>query len=125
MAVTDAKPALGRHELPAADLAHKREVGRRLDAVVKRGAVEWVSEFTLDTGTTSTVVTDERVTTDSQISLHPLTAEAAALLGKVWIGTADLVPGTAFTASPVGQFTVHHPNLTSGVVATFRSSCKG
>jgi hypothetical protein len=49
MAVTDAKPGLGRHELPESDLAHKREVSRRLDSVIKRGAVEWVSEFTLAT----------------------------------------------------------------------------
>ncbi len=125
MAVGDPLPPLTRHELPESDLAHRREVARRLDGVVKRGTVEWVTEFTLATGTTSTTVTDERVSSDSQISLHPLTPEAAALLGKVWIQASGLVPGTAWSASPVGQFTVNHPNLSGGVVATFRSSCKG
>ena len=125
MPVTDAKPGLGRHELPENDLSHKREVGRRLDAVIKRGSVEWVGEFTLATGATSTTITDERVSTDSQISLMPVTPEAAALLGKVWIETAGLIPGTAWTATKIGTFVVKHPNLLSGVVATFRSCCKG
>lgn len=125
MAVTDPKSALGRHELPESDLAHRREVARRLEAVVKRGGVEWVSEVTLATGATTTTFTDERTSTDSQVSLHPMTPEAAALVGKVWIGAADLVPGVPWGATQVGQITINHPNLTAGVVATFRSSTKG
>lgn len=127
MAVTDAKPPLSRHELPGpdADLSHKREIARRLDSVIKGGAVEWISEVTLATGATSTTVTDERVSTDSQISLHPLTAEAAALLPVCWIGAADLEPGTPWGATQVGRFTIRHPNLAGGVVATFRCCTKG
>ena len=125
MAVTDPKPSLGRHELPESDLGHKREIGRRFDAVVKRASVEWNSEFTLTTGATSTTISDERVTTDSQISLQPLTPEAAALLPVVWIEKAGLTPGTAWSGSQIGSFVVKHPNLLAGVVAMFRSCCKG
>jgi hypothetical protein len=119
------QPTLTRQELP--DIVHKREVARKIDAVVNRGAVNWVAEGTLSAGAGATTTTFEHdaVTTDSQISLHALTPEAAALLGKCWITLADLVPGVAWSGSEVGKFTVRHPALLSGVVATFRFSIKG
>lgn len=122
-------PTIGTREQPDAqsDLAHKREVKRGLEGIVQAGRVQWVTEFTLvaDGATTSTTVTDERVNTGSQISLHPMTPEAAAILDLVWIAASDLVPGAAWTATRVGAFTVNHPPINVGEVVTFRSSTKG
>lgn len=125
MAVGDPKPGMAWHEGSDSDTAHRREVRQRFQDMVTKGSVQWVNEFTLATGATSTTVNDPRVTTDSQISLMPLTPEAAALQGKVYIAAAGLTPGTESSSSRVGQFVVTHPNLLAGVVATFRSSCKG
>lgn len=125
MAVGDAKPGMAWHEGDGTEKAHRREVRQRFLDMHAKGSVQWISEFTLATGATSTTVPDSRVTTDSQISLHPMTPEAAALVGKVYIAAAGLTPGTESSTSRVGQFVVTHPNLTAGVVATFRSSCKG
>jgi hypothetical protein len=108
-----------------ATLAHKRGVKRALANIARDGKVNWVLEGTLVTGTTSTVFTSDSVSTKAQISISPVTPEAAALLGKVWIPSATLVPGNAFSGSPVGKFTVQHPNLLPGVVATFRFCVKG
>lgn len=122
-------PTIRTREQPDAqsDLAHKREVKRGLDGVIQAGRVQWVTEFTLvaDGVTTSTTVSDERVNTGSQISLHPMTPEAAAILGLVWIAAPDLVPGAAWTATQVGTFAVNHPPINIGEVVRFRSSTKG
>jgi hypothetical protein len=104
-----------RAERPEEDLAFKREVGRRIDAIVNGDGVNWVQEFTLATGATSTTVTDNRITSEGQISLQPVTPEAAALVGKCYIAT--ITAGSSFVVS--------HPPLDVGVVATFRSSTKG
>lgn len=105
-----------------ADLAHKREVRRNLlDFATGKGASGWVVEFTLDaTGATSTTVPSAAATATSQVSLSPTTAEAAALAGNVWV--ASLTPNTEIA---LGSFTVGHPAILAGVVATFRASVKG
>jgi hypothetical protein len=104
-------------------LLHAREIRKRLDEVIA-GKVNWGGDFTLGSAATSTVVEDDRVSPDSEISLHALTADAASLLGKMHIDTTDLTPGTAYSASPIGRFTVRHP-----IVGTsnfkFRYSIKG
>lgn len=120
-------PSLPLRELPGEeqDLGHKRGVKRGLASITRGGQVNWVVEGTLATGATSTTFTLDSVTSKSQVSMHPLTPEAAAIQPKCWITAAGLVPGTAFTTSSVGQFTVQHPALLGGVVATFRFSVKG
>lgn len=125
--MADPKPTLLRLERPESDLASKRDIARKLDAVISRGAVDWTGEVTLtaDGASTSTTVTDERITTDSQLSLQPTTPEAAALVGKVWIDPANITPGTAWSGSEIGTLTVSHPPLVVGVVATFRICIKG
>lgn len=107
---------------PTADLAHKREMRRRFqDLASGAGASAWMVSFTLDaTGATSTTVSSASVTDGSQISLSPLTEEAACLVGKVWI--SGQVPNTDMA---VGSFTVSHPALLGGVAAIFRGSVKG
>ena len=103
---------------------HARELRKRLDEVVV-GKVNWNGVFTLtDGGATATVVQDERVTPDCEISLMPLTANAASLVGKVYIPLATLLEGTAYRADPVGQFTVQHP-IVAAADFTFRYSIKG
>ena len=119
---------LPRHERfaePPADLAHKRAVGRASAAFAGGGGASgWVVEFTLGAGAgaTSTTVTASGVSGLCQVSLEPLTAQAAALLGKVWVPSASLVPNSDLV---VGSFTVQHPALLAGVTATFRASVKG
>jgi len=54
----------------------------------------------------------------------PLTANAASLVGKVYIPLATLLEGTAYRADPVGQFTVQHP-IVAAADFTFRYSIKG
>lgn len=108
---------------PTADLAHKKEVARHLSRFASgAGASGWVVEFTLLTGATSTPVTAFGLTGSSEISLSPLTAQAAALLGKTWVDTATFVPNSD---RQVGSFSIQHPALLAGVVATFRGSVKG
>ena len=105
-------------------IVHTRELRKRLDEVIY-GKVNWMGDFTLtDGGATTTVVSDDRVTSDCEISLHPLTANAASILGKVFVRLADLAPGTAWAASPVGQFTVQHPILAAADFS-YRYSIKG
>lgn len=106
------------------ELAHRRLQRRRVNEVLV-GKVNWNGVFTLtDGGATATVVQDERVTPDCEISLHPLTANAASLVGKVFIPLATLLEGTAYRADPVGRFTVQHP-IVAAVDFTFRYSIKG
>jgi hypothetical protein len=86
--------------------------------------VNWVGEVTLEDGVNSTVVADERVTPDCEVSLMPLTANAAALLGKLYIPTATLLEGTAYRPNPVGSFTIQHP-IVASVDYSYRYSIKG
>jgi len=105
-----------------ADLAHKRSVRRQLqDFAAGPGATSWVVEFALDaTGATTTSVPSAAVTSSCQVSLAPMTAEAAALITKVWI--SGLVPNTDMV---VGSFIWTPPAVLAGVVATYRASVKG
>lgn len=104
--------------------AHAREARKRLDEILY-GKVNWVGDFTLtsDGVAITTIVQDNRVTSDCEISLMPLSALAAGALATTWIGTGDLRPGTPWAASPVGEFTVHHA-ATADKLA-FRYSIKG
>jgi hypothetical protein len=118
---------LPKHERFAdatADIAHKRGVARVLAAFGTGRVSSWVVEFTLGAGAgaTTTTVAGFGLTATSQISLEPITAQAAALLGKVWVPNATLTPATD---QAVGSFTVQHPALLAGVTATFRASVKG
>lgn len=124
MADTRILPRHERYEEPVADLAHKRAVGRAVSAFATGGGASgWVVEFTLlDSGATSTGVMAAGVSTACQISLSPLTPEAAASMGMVWVDASLLVPNTD---QQQGSFTVQHPAILAGVVATFRASVKG
>lgn len=104
--------------------AHAREARKRLDEIIA-GKVNWVGIFNLtDDGVAiATVVQDNRVTSDCQISLQPLTALSAAALVTTWIGAGDLRPGTPWAASPVGEFTVNHAATVDKIA--FRYSIKG
>jgi hypothetical protein len=106
-------------------LGHNREIRKRLDEVIA-GKVNWVGDVTLRSGAAdiTTVVSDDRVTPDCEISLMPLTANAASLVGKVYVRTADLGPANTWTPQPVGQFTVNHPILAANDFS-FRYSIKG
>lgn len=104
-------------------LVHGRELRKRADEIVT-GKVNWCGDFTLADGANNTVVEDDRVTSDSEISLQPLTADAASIIGKIHIDTTDLAPGTAWAANPVGRFTVRHP-IVSTENFKFRYSIKG
>lgn len=129
MAEFTEQQSVGRREVPkGADdqqtaMLHAREIRKRTDEIVA-GKVNWGGDFTLEASANNTVVSDGRVTQDSEISLHPLTADAASLINKVHIDTTDLTPGTTWGATPVGQFTVRH-----AIVATtnfkYRYSIKG
>lgn len=119
---------LPKHERfadPTADIAHKRGVRRIFTAFAQGSAASgWVVEFTLGAGAgaTSTTVGASGVTATSQVSLEPLTAQAAALVGKVWVPNASLVTSTDLVG---GSFTVQHPALLAGVLASYRASVKG
>lgn len=115
-------PAMARLELPEQDLPHKREVARRLDGIARRGQVGWTSTVTLiaDGTSTTTTVKSELLSSTSQISFSPRTPEAAALLGKVSVGTI-----TPETGGTVGSAVIQHPSLLVGVVATFTLSIHG
>lgn len=115
-----------RRELPedALDLAHKKQVNKTLSALAD-GAVNWVVEFALATGSPTTVVQAVNLTVDSQISLQPLNANAAALLTDIYIDLPNMIPGTAWSGQQTGSFTVNHPLLVVGTVASYRASVKG
>jgi hypothetical protein len=61
--------------------------------------VQRVGKFTM-TATTSLVISDNRVTTDSFVQLMPVNAAAAQLQGSVkylYVSVADIVSKTSFT----------------------------
>lgn len=106
------------------EMTFRREVARRLaDFLV--GRVNWVLVFTLATGVTTTVVPADTITPNCEVSLDPLTPEAAALMGKVWATAANRVPGSPSDPTQIGQLTLNHPVILGGVVATYRASVKG
>jgi hypothetical protein len=122
----DPRPPLLRHEAPETDLAHKREVARRVDEIQQQGRVSWTGDVTLaTTPATSTEVKWDSVITDSQITLQPLSAEAAALAPLVWIDPAGIQPALPWTGVTVSKFTIYHPKIDAGVVATLRYCVKG
>lgn len=104
--------------------AHAREIRKKLDDALY-GKVNWVGEFSLtnDGITTTLTVQDDRVTSDCEISLMPLSQNAAAMIPQMWIGLADLTPAIRTTAL-VGQFTVNYP-ATLDADLDFRYSIKG
>lgn len=122
------QPAI-RSEVPSGPgdartpLLQSRDSRKRDDAVLS-GKVNWVGDFTLAAGVAFTVVVDDRVTSDCEISLQPLTADAASIAGKVYVGVANLTPGTSWAANPVGRFSVQHP-IVSTDQFQFRYSIKG
>lgn len=125
--MADPMPTLAIHETEKADLPFKREVKRRLDAIDEGHVAAWTFEGTLtaDGAATTTLFQHDGITSTSQVSLHPLTADAASLLDKIWIGGADLEPALPWNALEISQLTVNHPALAVGTVATLRFSCKG
>jgi len=104
---------------------HAREIRKKLDDALY-GKVNWVGSFTLvsDGVTTAVVVQDDRVTSDCEISLMPLTANAAKQMPGLWIPLATLAPGTPWAANPVGQFTVNYA-ATADADLHYRYSIKG
>lgn len=98
-----------------------RELRRRVDDLLA-GRVNWNGEFTLTDDAVGTIVYDDRVTPDTEISLSPLTEEAVAMLPKVWIG--QLRPGRPEAPSPVGEFLVRHSHV-DGTNCKYRYSAKG
>lgn len=106
------------------DRSHKRSVNNKLDSIMA-GRVNWVLMFTLATGASSTVVAADTITPNCQVSLDPMTPQAAALVGKIWISQVDRQPGAPSNPTQTGRLTLEHPVLNSGVVATFRASVKG
>jgi hypothetical protein len=121
-----AYPRPRRHDLEgrSSDVAHKRDTIRTLGEVIA-GRVNWVLQLTLATGATSTVVAADTITPGCQVSLDPMTPQAAALMGKVWLPQVDRQPGSPSAPTQTGRLIVQHPMLNSGVVATFRASVKG
>lgn len=103
------------------DLAQKRELNRRLDGAV-RGQVNWVGEVTLPQGNLGTVVEDDRVTENVEISLSPLTFEAAVVIDRCLI--LSLWPGTQWTPNRIGKFLIVHPAVSNSNVK-LRYSIKG
>ena len=124
------KPQRGR--VLAVGPGKQLESGTRVALNVQKGdeviygKVNWIGTVTLRYGASdiTTVVSDDRVTSDCEISLMPLTANAASMLVKVYIGTADLAPGVPWAANVVGQFTINHPILTDDDFS-YRYSIKG
>lgn len=108
----------GRRLAPQELRQHRDKWLAQQEAASRKKVVE--GTLTADGAATSTTFALDGLTADSQISLHPLTPEAAALLGKCWIGKEDLVPGTSSSEPQAGRFTVKHPALHSDVVASFR-----
>lgn len=108
-----------------ADIAHKKSVRRAFSTFAGGGGASgWVVEFTLSAGAgaTSTKVAAASASPTCQVSLEPITPEAAALLGKVWVPSASLVSNSDLTG---GSFTVQHPAILAGVTAKYRASVKG
>lgn len=105
------------------DLAQKRELTRAVDSVVA-GRVNWTGEFWLSPGSSGTVVEDDRVTQDSQISLTPVNLAASTVAGRCYV--AALRPGTPWAPNGIGEFLVIHPAVEAGKnTAKFRYSVKG
>lgn len=102
-------------------VSQARELARRLELAV-RGGVNWVGEFTLGQGHAGTVVDDDRLTENSQVSLTPLTFEAAVVSGRCHV--LALRPGVPWAPNKVGWFLVLHPAV-SNANAKFRYSVKG
>lgn len=102
-------------------LPNVREVGRRLELAI-RGGVNWVGELTLGQGGMGTTVEDDRLTENSQVSLTPLTLEAAVVSARCVV--YQLRPGVPWKPNTIGQFLVVHPAVSNGN-AKFRYSVKG
>jgi hypothetical protein len=124
------RPPVSRREVVAredetgeAQFLHNRELRKRVQDIATSGHVEWVGALTLDIGPAFTTVSDDRVTPDCEISLQPLDAVAAAILPKLSVAVADLLPGTAYSANPVGSFIIRHP-IVAGT-CSYRYSIKG
>lgn len=90
-------------------LPHRRVITRRLGDRLS-GKVNFVGEVTLATGVTTTEVIDDRVSPVSQISLSPLTANAAAMLPKIYVSSRE--EGSPHGVERVGRFVLTHPILT-------------
>jgi len=88
---------------------------RRGDEIL-RARVNWIGEIDVLPSTTETVVEDERVTPDCEVSLQPTSALAAAMLPKMEIEPCRYVPGTDYASTPVGQFEVRHPEMAGGSI---------
>lgn len=101
----------------------RNEIHERLRNA-QEGLVNWVGEVELvdDGVATTTVVYDDKVTPNSQISLSPLNAATAALLPNLWIST--LTEGAPWTGVNEGRFTINHPILFTGTYL-LRYSIKG
>ena len=70
------------------DVEHRRLLANGVNSL-RDGKINATGEFTLDTSTTTTAVTDNRVGGDSTIVLMPTTANAAGALATLYIGTVD------------------------------------
>jgi len=96
------------------DLAQKRALNRVVDEM-RRGAVNWVGEVTLEQGALGTTVVDDRITENSQVSLTALTFEAASIIGRCFV--VEVRPGTPWNPNRIGEFVIVHP-------APYNSNCR-
>lgn len=83
-------PGLNEERLPVINQAVRE---------LAAGASNSLGEITLSAGTTTTLVTDNRATPDSHVSLCPLTVNAAAA-----------IPTTYVSSRTQGAFTLSHSN---------------
>ena len=103
------------------DLAQKRSILRRIEQIT-RGGVNWVGEVTLVEEASGTTVQDDRITENSQISLTPLTIEAAAIASSCYVQVVR--PGVPWAANRIGEFVIRHP-APKDSSCLFRYSVKG
>jgi hypothetical protein len=83
-------PGLNEQRLPVINQAVRE---------LAAGASNSLGEITLSAGATTTLVTDNRATAESHVSLCPLTANAAAALGTTYVSSRTQ-----------GAFTLSHAN---------------
>lgn len=102
-------------------LAQDREHNRRLDGIT-RGQVNWVGEVTLPQGNLGTVIVDDRITENSQVSLTALTFEAACVIDRCLV--LNVWQGTQWMPNRIGQFLLLHPAVSNNNVK-LRFSVKG
>lgn len=95
---------VGVPETAVNDVEHKRRVARTVNLLLQ-GKLNAVTTVTLTANTTTTTITDARITSSSFIGFMPKTANAAAALANLYVSAQMGSNGTV-----AGSATLTHAN---------------